>query len=228
MFDNNDDKDDTSLDHRPWHIITPYKSRNELQNSLYQRLANGPLNQWINHKDNKVHRTVDEILKDNDVHGTVDDILDDNIKDEIINKSNNESNNESNKASMVHRTADDGLKDNLNENNDLLDEKYKLMKYEDKRLKWNAYMRKYNANKRRELKERLDKVPIKFNNDVKLYNIDDINVIINNFINLFQQLYNINVEYFDESTTNAINSSVNDIVKYSNLLQNAIASILPN
>ena len=102
------------------------------------------------------------------------------------------------------------------------------MKYEDKRLKWNAYMRKYNANKRRELKERLDKVPIKFNNDVKLYNIDDINVIINNFINLFQQLYNINVEYFDESTTNAINSSVNDIVKYSNLLQNAIASILPN
>lgn len=56
-----------------------------------------------------------------------------------------------------------------------LDEHEKLMKAENKRLKWNEYMRNYNAKKRRELKDRLTKVPIMFKNTVQLYDINDIN-----------------------------------------------------
>lgn len=97
------------------------------------------------------------------------------------------------------------------------------MKAENKRLKWNEYMRNYNAKKRRELNDRLTKVPIMFKNSVQLY---DINEIINDYINLFECLINNNVNRFDPALTNEINDNDNDVVKYSKLLQNAITPII--
>ena len=107
-----------------------------------------------------------------------------------------------------------------------LDEHEKLMKAENKRLKWNEYMRNYNAKKRRELNDRLTKVPIMFKNSVQLYDINDINEIINDYINLFECLYNNNINRFDPALTNEINDNDNNVVKYSKLLQNAITPII--
>ena len=102
----------------------------------------------------------------------------------------------------------------------------KLDKAEEKRLKWNAYMRKYNERKRQERKERLSKVEIQFKNSIKLYDVNEVNKLINNFIQISESIYNNHIECFDPSMTNEINSNTNDLIKYCDLLQHAIASLL--
>ena len=102
----------------------------------------------------------------------------------------------------------------------------KLDKAEEKRLKWNAYLRKYNERKRQERKERLSKVEIQFKNSIKLYDVNEVNKLINNFIQISESIYNNHIECFDPSMTNEINSNTNDLIKYCDLLQHAIASLL--
>ena len=99
-------------------------------------------------------------------------------------------------------------------------------KQEMKRLKWNAYMRKYNERKKHEREERLNKVLIKFKNNEKLYEVNEVNDIINNFVIIGEKIYNAYVNYFDPSLTEQINLSANDLSKYCQLLQNAILSLI--
>lgn len=101
-----------------------------------------------------------------------------------------------------------------------------LDKAEQKRLKWNAYMRRYNERKRQERKERLSKVEIHFKNSTKLYDVNEVNKLINNFVQINERIYNDHIECFDPSLTNEINSSKDDLIQYCDLLQNAIISIL--
>ena len=99
-------------------------------------------------------------------------------------------------------------------------------KQEMKRLKWNAYMRKYNERKKHEREERLNKVLINFKNNEKLYNVNEVNDIINNFVVICEKIYNVYAYYFDPSLTEQINLNANDLSKYCQLLQNAILSLI--
>ena len=65
-----------------------------------------------------------------------------------LSESNNFLSNEDNKESLRTKS----LKDKLN-------------KAEEKRLKWNAYMKKYNERKRKEREERLNFVSLNFKGD---------------------------------------------------------------
>lgn len=101
-----------------------------------------------------------------------------------------------------------------------------LDKAEQKRLKWNAYMRRYNERMHQERKERLSKVEIHFKNSTKLLDANEVNKLINDFVQINERIYNDHIECFDPSLTNEINSSTDDLIKYCDLLQNAIISIL--
>ena len=110
----------------------------------------------------------------------------------------------------------------------ILDPKTKdiFNKQEMKRLKWNAYMRKYNERKKHEREERLNKVLINFKNNEKLYDVNEVNDIINNFVIIGEKIYIAYANYFDPSLTNEINLNANDLIKYCQLLQNAILSLI--
>ena len=99
-------------------------------------------------------------------------------------------------------------------------------KQEMKRLKWNAYMRKYNERKKHEREERLNKVLINFKNNEKLYEVNEVNDIINDFVVIGEKIYNAYANYFDPSLTNEINLNSNDLIKYCQLLQHAILSLI--
>ena len=99
-------------------------------------------------------------------------------------------------------------------------------KQEMKRLKWNAYMRKYNERKKHEREERLNKVLINFKNNEKLYDVNEVNDIINNFVVIGEKIYNAYADYFDPSLTEEINLNTNDLIKYCQLLQNSILSLI--
>ena len=99
-------------------------------------------------------------------------------------------------------------------------------KQEMKRLKWNAYMRKYNERKKHEREERLNKVLINFKNNEKLYEVNEVNDIINNFVIIGEKIYNAYANYFDPSLSEEINLSANDLIKYCQLLQHSILSLI--
>lgn len=137
-----------------------------------------------------------------------------------LSESHDISSDEDNKSS--HKTK--SLKDKLNKAERALSPE--LLKSEEKRLKWNAYMKKYNERKRKEREERLNYVSINFRNNAKLYKVDDINTILINFITFIEELFNINAERFDPKIVDEINANNNDIVKYCELLYDAIVQIL--
>ena len=200
----NTNKNDFSLiQTKKWNLIYLYKSKNELQNTFYKK---------CNDDDNKEF---------------MDFVLDSTSLDSGAmhhNDDDNSSNLENNSFDAKYRRGPQSRNIVPCIRDAPSDEHEKLMKAENKRLRWNEYMRNYNAKKRRELNERLTKVPIMFKNTVQLYDVNDINEILNNYINLFECLYNNNVNRFNPILTNEIND--NDVVKYSKLLQSAITPII--
>lgn len=71
-----------------------------------------------------------------------------------------------------------------------------------------------------------NKVLINFKNNEKLYNVNDINIIINDFITICEAIYNQNMKRFYKSTADEINANTHDLIKYSQLLQTAIVALL--
>ena len=60
--------------------------------------------------------------------------------------------------------------------------------------KWNAYMRKYNARKKQEREERLNKVELCFGDSSKLYDAKLINDLLVSTIMLYLQICNSNID----------------------------------
>ena len=87
-------------------------------------------------------------------------------------------------------------------------------------------MRKYNERKKHEREERLNKVLINFKNNEKLYDVNEVNDIINNFVIIGEKIYNAYDNYFDPSLTEEINLNANDLIKYCQLLQNSILFLI--
>lgn len=107
----------------------------------------------------------------------------------------------------------------------------KDMSHEDKnkvkKEKWNAYMRKYYAKKKQEREERLSKVALKAGNYEKLYDVNDINELIINFIAILVQICNNNQDKLNiEELKHELFNNMDDIYKYSIILQDAVKSII--
>ena len=96
-----------------------------------------------------------------------------------------------------------------------------------KKEKWNAYMRKYYAKKKQEREERLSKVALKAGNYEKLYDVNDINELIINFIAILVQICNNNQDKLNiEELKHELFNNMDDIYKYSIILQDAVKSII--
>lgn len=95
--------------------------------------------------------------------------------------------------------------------------------------KWNAYMRKYNARKKQEREERLNKVELYFGDTSKLYDAKLINDLLVSTIMLYLQICNSNIDKLNiESLNREIDANINDIYKVSMILQDAVKSVLLN
>ena len=93
--------------------------------------------------------------------------------------------------------------------------------------KWNAYMRKYNARKKQEREERLNKVELYFGDTSKLYDAKLINDLLVSTIMLYLQICNSNIDKLNiESLNREIDANINDIYKVSMILQDAVKSTL--
>lgn len=76
--------------------------------------------------------------------------------------------------------------------------------------------------KRKEHEERLSYVSINFRDNI----FNHINTIFISFITIMEELFNINAERFDHKIADEINANTDDIVKYCELLYNAVVQIL--
>ena len=99
-------------------------------------------------------------------------------------------------------------------------------KQEMKRLKWKSYMRKYNERKKHEREERFNNVLINFKNNDKLCDVNEVNDIINTFVVIGEKIYNAYADYLNPSLTKEIDLNANDLIKYCQLLQHAILSLI--
>ena len=56
--------------------------------------------------------------------------------------------------------------------------------------------------------------------------MNEVNDIINNFVVIGEKIYNAYADYFDPSLTEEINLNANDLIKYCQLLQHSILSLI--
>lgn len=88
-------------------------------------------------------------------------------------------------------------------------------------------MRKYNAKKKQEREERLSKVALRAGNIEKLYDVNDINELIINFIDILIQICNNNQDKLNiDELRQSLYHNIDDIYKYSVILQDAVKSII--
>ena len=88
-------------------------------------------------------------------------------------------------------------------------------------------MRKYNAKKKQEREERLSKVALRAGNIEKLYDVNDINELIINFIDILIQICNNNQDKLNiDELRQSLYHNLDDIYKYSVILQDAVKSII--
>ena len=88
-------------------------------------------------------------------------------------------------------------------------------------------MRKYNARKKQEREERLNKVELYFGDTSKLYDAKLINDLLVSTIMLYLQICNSNIDKLNTETLNReIDANINDIYKVSMILQDAVKSTL--
>ena len=103
-----------------------------------------------------------------------------------------------------------------------------MEKKEEKRKKYNAYMREYMAKRKKEQKERENKVQIQFNNTAQLYNVEDIKNLLFSYINLFIEIVRNYIDRIPENSLEEINKAFtsNDFVSYGYIIQDVVKTLL--
>ncbi|KAK8858134.1 hypothetical protein M9Y10_013234 [Tritrichomonas musculus] len=104
-----------------------------------------------------------------------------------------------------------------------------MINKENKRKnKWNAYMRNYNARKKREHEEQLNKIVICFNNIYKSYHKDVLLNVLRSIITTYTTIINNNINRIPDNIIENINNvyTSNDILKYINYLNEIVKELL--
>ena len=116
------------------------------------------------------------------------------------------------------------------EEEESIEEKYRALmeKKEEKRKKYNAYMREYMAKRKKEQKERENKVQIQFNNTAQLYNVEDIKNLLFSYINLFIEIVRNYIDRIPENSLEEINKAFtsSDFVSYGYIIQDVVKTLL--
>ena len=111
-----------------------------------------------------------------------------------------------------------------------LDEQYKAIinKQEEKRKNWNAYMRGYYAKRKKEQKEKENKISIEFKGVEQMYNKEDIKRILFSYINVFVAILNDNKENIPKEMLNEIDEDLhsNDVITYATAVLKAVKILL--
>ena len=111
-----------------------------------------------------------------------------------------------------------------------LDEQYKAIinKQEEKRKNWNAYMRGYYAKRKKEQKEKENKISIEFKGVEQMYNKEDIKRILFSYINVFVAILNVNKENIPKEMLNEIDEDLhsNDVITYATAVLKAVKILL--
>lgn len=111
-----------------------------------------------------------------------------------------------------------------------LEEQYKAIinKQEEKRKNWNAYMRGYYAKRKKEQKEKENKISIEFKGVEQMYNKEDIKRILFSYINVFVAILNVNKENIPKEMLNEIDEDLhsNDVITYATAVLKAVKILL--
>lgn len=107
-------------------------------------------------------------------------------------------------------------------------------KEKTKKEKWAKYMKDYRQKKKDELAylknalaESKNKVELRCNNKTKLYNIDDINNLIADFISILCRICANNSQFLDmDKLNNDFEKNSDDIYELSIIVQKAVLSLL--
>ena len=117
-------------------------------------------------------------------------------------------------ANIVDYSNSDSLEDTTTEPTlTKTEEQIDIIKYneminkENKRKnKWNAYMRNYNARKKREHEEQLNKIVICFNNIYKSYHKDELLNVLRSIITTYTTIINNNINRIPDKIIENINN----------------------
>ena len=103
-----------------------------------------------------------------------------------------------------------------------------MEKKEEKRKKYNAYMREYMAKRKKEQKERENKVQIQFNNTTQLYNVEDVKNLLFSYIHYFIEIVRKYIDRIPENCLEEINKAFtsNDFVSYGYIIQDVVKTLL--
>ena len=138
---------------------------------------------------------------------------------------------------MDYNSEDEIMTDTNSSKNDDLNELYPinkdkynelLHKENERKRKWNAYMRNYNARKKREHEAQLNKIIINFNNVVKSYDKEDLLNVLRSIIITYTTIINNNINHFPENVIIKIKEvfESNNILNYLNLLNEIVKELL--
>ena len=154
--------------------------------------------------------------------------------------SNNDDSNDLHKQSLVGKAnnsdSDSYSKALENPNKDKYDSfsealrcSEKIIKKEnDRKRKWNAYMRNYNARKKKEREERMNQVIISFNNTIESYPRECVIASLRSIIGTYTTILNNNIDKIPVEIIDDINLifSSNNILDYINYLDRIVKQLI--
>lgn len=100
---------------------------------------------------------------------------------------------------------------------------------EQRRMHWNEYMRNYRARKKREQNQAIvnpKHIPFEYNGRRILCDCNVIRNLLLRYTHLLITLYNLNINSFDDETTEALNANNDDFITFSKILVGAFEELV--
>ena len=121
----------------------------------------------------------------------------------------------------------DSFKENLT---DTKSERYtKFTEPMEKKRRWNEYMRNYRARMKKQTFEAITNpkcIPLEYNNRTILCNCDVLREVFMRYTHLLINLYNLNIDSFDDATTEALDAHSGELMTFSKILVGAFEELI--
>lgn len=103
-----------------------------------------------------------------------------------------------------------------------------INKENERKSKWNAYMRNYNARKKKEREERMNRVMISFNNTIESYPRECVIASLRSIIGTYTTILNNNIDKIPTEIIDDINRifASNNILDYINYLDGIVKQLI--
>ena len=104
-----------------------------------------------------------------------------------------------------------------------------LSKTDEKRMKWNEYMRNYRLKQKKEQTESMinpKHMPLEYNGRKIFCRCDDVRDLLLRYTHVLIALYNLNIESFDDEITELLDANSDNLMKFSKILVRAFESMI--